>query len=161
MDVNASETTLVNGGSLVDPGVLYAAHWGWAISVETNSTLAPVVTTVLDLVHQAPLPNALVTVSSSDTQYTGTGTDTNWQGQYVADAPIGSLDTLSVVRAAALTNTTHLSVKAGQTRVQSVMNLTGVGILAGQVIAYPSELPVPGPRSRRARTRRRAPSRPR
>ncbi len=144
MDVNASETTLVNGGSLVDPGVLYAAHLGWAISVETNSTLAPVVTTVLDLVHQAPLPNALVTVSSSDTQYTGTGTDTNWQGQYVADAPIGSLDTLSVVRAAALTNTTHLSVKAGQTRVQSVMNLTGVGILAGQVIAYPSELPVPG-----------------
>lgn len=144
LDVNASVTTVVNGGTLLDLGVLYAAHWGWAISAATNSTSVPVEETVLDLVHQAPIPNALITVASSDSAYTGTGADTNWQGQYVADAPIGSLDTLAVTRSAALTNSTHLSVEAGQTRVQSVINLTGVGVIAGQVIAYPSEQPVPG-----------------
>ena len=90
LDVNASVTTVVGGGSPADPGVLYAAHWGWAISAATNSSVSPVSATILDLVHQAPLPNALVTVASSDSTYTGSGTDTNWQGQYVADAPIGS-----------------------------------------------------------------------
>jgi hypothetical protein len=144
IDVNASATSIVGGGTLVDPGVLQAAHWGWAISSATNSSYAPVNTTILDLVHQLPIPDALVTVASSDTIYSGTGTDTNWQGQYVTDAPIGGLDTLAVTRSAALTNTTHLSVAAGQTRVQSVINLTGVGILAGEVVAYPSEAPVPG-----------------
>jgi hypothetical protein len=144
VDVNASATTVVGGGTLEAPGILYAAHWGWATSAATNSSYDPVNATILDLVHQQPLPGALVTVASSDTTYAGTGTDTNWAGQYVVDAPIGGLDTLAVTRSAALSNTTHFSITPGQSRVQRVINLTGVGVLAGEVIAYPSETPVPG-----------------
>jgi hypothetical protein len=144
VDVNASSTSYVFGGDAAEPGVMFAAPWGWAISTAVNSTYSPVRETILDQVHQLALPGAVVTVASSDPSYAGSRATSNAQGQYVADAPIGTADTLSVARTAAVTNTTHLSVAAGEVLVQSTMNLTGVGVLAGEVVAYPSGLPVPG-----------------
>jgi hypothetical protein len=144
VDVNASATTYVGGGTDGQPGLLLAAHWGWVLSAAVNASLAPIEETVLDQAHQAPLPGAEVKVTSSDTTYAGSGSLSNWQGQYVTDAPIGPADTLSVTRSAAIPNTTALSIAPGQTRVQSVIDLTGVGVLVGQVVAYPSGLPVAG-----------------
>src|SRR5271170_4122161 len=66
-------------------------------------------------------------------------------GEYLAVAPIGQKDTLTVTLSAYEANSTYpLNLTAGSTSVSSVIELTGDGVLASHVISEPTGLPVSG-----------------
>ncbi len=122
--------------------------WGWVASTYANYS-APVgyFGTVVDQWNGLPLPGASIAVSTADPLLADGGStqSTNALGQFLADAPIGPDDTLTVSLAAYETNTTHpVNITPGVYRTFPVVKLIGDGILASQVIAEPSGLPVSG-----------------
>ncbi len=140
--VNSSQTTYVNGTQFWGLGNVSVNPWGWVRSESVNNTMFPSVPTVVDSVNQLPLPYAAVTVSNNIGASGATAT-TNWNGQFLVDAPISGKDSLVVTRVAYLQNTSVHVVKSGEVLPLREVNLTGVGFLAGTVIGYPSNARIP------------------
>lgn len=141
--VNGSATTYAAGGSSIHIGTLLAAHYGWLRSTSVNNSTTPDLVTILDNAKQLPLPGASVLVASSDSTYSGTSVQSNYNGQFITDAPIGPDDSVTITHGAYLANATKISVTANETVVSREINLTGVGVLSGTIISYPSLQPVP------------------
>ena len=106
-----------------------------------NNSTTPSLWTVLDSARQLPLPLASILVTSSDTTYSGTSVQSNYNGQFLTDAPIGTDNTVTITDGAYIGNATKVAIAANQTVVKRSINLTGVGVLAGTVISYPSLQP--------------------
>ena len=130
-------------------GNLSVPPWGWIRSYDVNSTFIPDLPTVVDQANKLALPFATVSVCTTD-QVCSNEPTTNWMGQFVTDAPIGPKDTFAVSHPGYLANKTLLNVHAGQNFVippylykTGGVNLTGDGVVAGVVVAYPSGKPVP------------------
>ncbi len=104
--------------------------WGWVRG------------TVQDNAQQFGLDHAIVDVTG---RYgtTGVSVETNVSGGYFTDAPIGPSAYVSVNETDYLGNETHVNIAAGQVAEAPLINLTGDGIAAGYVTAYPSGAPVP------------------
>ncbi|MCI4368239.1 MAG: carboxypeptidase regulatory-like domain-containing protein [Thermoplasmata archaeon] len=144
--VNSSQTVFPNGTeSPLSVGNLPAPAWGWIMSTDTNYTPSPVLITVIDKAKHLPLPQASISVQSSDTVTSGAATSgSNWAGQFVSDAPIGKQDQLVIAHSACARNNTRDIVKTGELISLRTVNITCNAILAGRVIANPSGLPIVG-----------------
>ncbi len=128
------------GGSIPLP------PWGWVGSSYLNYS-APVnfFGTVVDRWYGLPLSGASVAVSTPDPSIAvgGSSQSTNTLGEFLSDAPLGPADSLIVTLPAYQSNNTHpLNITPGDSRSFARVNLTGDGVLASQVIAEPSGLPV-------------------
>ncbi|MGI0131617.1 MAG: MSCRAMM family protein [Thermoplasmata archaeon] len=151
VQVNESLTTWANVTDLYGSwtGNLSVPPWGWVRTFEVNSSITPDLPTVVDRANKLPLPFAIVSICTTD-NICGNEPNTNWMGQFVVDAPIGPKDTFAVGHPGYLANKTLMNVHAGQNFVlppylfgSGGVNLTGDGVVAGVVLAYPSGLPVP------------------
>jgi hypothetical protein len=122
--------------------------WGWVEGQYVNYSAPPDFTgTVVDRANGLPLSGASVSVTSADPaiQSGGSSEATNALGEFMADAPIGPADTLTVSLAAYGTNSTHpLNITPGLQSVFSTIDLTGDGVLSSQVVAIPGAVPVAG-----------------
>lgn len=141
--INATQTTYYNGTQFWGLGNETIPPWGWIRSLSLNNTTQPVVPTVVDSVNGLPLPFATVTASSNAPGLSGSSAITNWNGEFIVDAPISKLDALVVTKPAYLQNTTIHVIKAGEILPLREINLTGVGVLAGTVIGYPGNQRIP------------------
>ncbi len=141
--VNASRTTFVNGSTLWDLGGLGLEPFGWVRSTGLNNSSIPNDPTVVDRTNGLPLPLANVGVASQMAGLTGVSLPTNWMGQFISDAPPGMHDVLTVTHWAYLPNTSRVDVAPNQVVVDPVINMSGLGILAGQVLKYPGLTPIP------------------
>jgi hypothetical protein len=94
-----------------------------------------------DNAQMFPLYDAFVQVGS---RYGATGTSvyTNVTGGYFTDAPVGPGANVSMTLTDYLGNYTHVSVASALIAPASLVNMTGDGIIAGIVVAYPSGGPV-------------------
>ncbi|MCI4331327.1 MAG: carboxypeptidase-like regulatory domain-containing protein [Thermoplasmata archaeon] len=145
MRVNSSATTYYNSTSALTVGALRVDPWGWIRTTDLNYSVVPFATTIRDAVNQLALPLATMTVATSDISLSGSCAATsNWGGMCLSDAPIGPKDTLAVKAGGYVGNSTLVAVTKGLIINESVINLTGDGILAGIVVAYPSGLPISG-----------------
>ncbi|MCI4331880.1 MAG: carboxypeptidase-like regulatory domain-containing protein [Thermoplasmata archaeon] len=142
--VNSSSTSFYNSTSPLAVGALQVDPWGWVRSTYLNYSVVPFTTTIRDAVNHLALPLSSVTVATSDTSQAGTSQPTNWGGMFLSDAPIGTKDIFQVRHWAYVGNSTVLNVAKGVVINESVINLTGDGILAGIVVAFPSGLPLSG-----------------
>ncbi|MCI4348183.1 MAG: carboxypeptidase-like regulatory domain-containing protein, partial [Thermoplasmata archaeon] len=127
----SATTTLATALKQSKGGVL---PWGWVLG------------TVLDKAHHYPLGLATVQITSryGVPAAVGTATLTNSSGQYMIDAPPSPTDNVSVN----LTdypggNYTRLPVAFGAIALARTINLTGDGIVAGFVVSFPLEKPIP------------------
>jgi hypothetical protein len=106
--------------------------WGWLTG------------TVLDTRFHFPIGQATINISSRYGANGASGVVTNDSGGFRIDAPPSPADN---VTASALpdyyTNWTLAPVAFGQTVSIAPVNLTGRGIVAGYVLSYPSETPIP------------------
>ena len=126
-------------------GALFAAPWGWVDSASTNSTYPAGRRDGAGPCAPGSAPPEPWSRSHSRTcrwsapRPARTGRASSWPMR-----PWAQADEQMATRAAALSNSTVFGISDGQTRTLSVLNLTGVGVLAREVVAYPSGLPVPG-----------------
>ena len=145
-------TTFTAGGVNSSATTWAAEHnvsaWGLVRSEDVNSSgkpIYPVIGAIYDAAKGWPLPGAGVTAAASDGTTTGQTIDTNWNGQFLTDAPIGKADQLSVVHTAYAKNTSVLTaVSPGASWVVPRINLTGAGILGGRVFGYPGHIALAG-----------------
>ncbi|HZY70218.1 MAG TPA: carboxypeptidase regulatory-like domain-containing protein, partial [Thermoplasmata archaeon] len=142
--VNASKTTLLNSTDGRTVGTLLVPSWGSVASLDVNNTTSPSLVTILDQAKQWPLPGTVVTASSTVPGLSGTGTASNWAGQFFTDAPIGPKDTVLFVHPAYNRNETTLAIHTGQHVIFRTVNMTGYGVVEGRVVSYPGGLPVQG-----------------
>jgi len=143
--VQSGVTTYIN--STNGSGAISLGPWGWVRSSQLNySVPGGYIGTIVDPVHFGAVPDAGVTVQSSDPAFgSTTGSPGNWLGEFMVDAPVGPADYLQVSAEGYLTNTTaHFSVLPGKMTIFPTINLTGEGVIAGRVIGLPSELPIAG-----------------
>jgi Carboxypeptidase regulatory-like domain len=143
VSINASETTFVNGTDLSNLGSTGLQPFGWIRSTDLNNTTIPDLPTIVDQVNGLPLPLASIQVASPMPGLSGSSLDSNWMGQFLSDAPPGLADQVVVTKEDYLTNTSTVAVAPNAVVTDPVINLTGVGILAGQVFQYPGEIPIP------------------
>lgn len=143
VSVNSTATTYKNGTGFWGLGNESVNPWGWIRSPSVNNSTQPDIATVIDGANGLPLPLAQVTALSSEPGLTGTATTTNWDGQFVVDAPISLKDTLQIVHTAYQQNSTFHVIKAGETLVSPQITMTGVGVLAGTVIGFPGGERIP------------------
>ncbi|HEY6238712.1 MAG TPA: hypothetical protein VIZ68_05970, partial [Thermoplasmata archaeon] len=141
--VNTSAATYINGTSVTSMGFTHLDAWGWVRSLALNNTTVPVWPTVIDKVNGLPIPIATVSVSSSQPGLSGASASSNYMGQFITDAPIGAADSVLVTHWAYLNNNTRVAIVPGQTVTMPTINLTGIGVLAGLVVAWPSLTPIP------------------
>jgi len=155
-DYNATNfTTGVNESRSSFPGVVspYAPDplrvenlnpWGWFLSWAVNNSTGVVTPTVIDQVNGLPLPNALITVASSDPTVGSGSSSTNWQGQFLSDAPISPADSVTVTHYAYVNNVSLVGITAGQLLAKQTINMTGDGVIAGRVVGLPGYVPIQG-----------------
>jgi len=129
-------------------GAIPLPPWGWVGSNYLNfSAPTGYLGTVVDPWNGLPLSGASVAVPSADPTIAsgGSSQSTNTLGEFLSDAPIGPADSLVVTLPAYQPNDTHpLNVTPGVSRAFDQVHLVGDGVLASQVVAEPSGLPVPG-----------------
>ena len=150
--VNSSATTFANGTGPTDQGIFWLPAYGWVVSTTVNYTngqgppLSSLpVAVIRDPVNGLGVPEAQLQVLSTDpTVANGGSKDTNWAGQFYSDAPIGDADQVQVTREGYLSNTTSHVVHAGNYTIFSVINLTGMTVVAGLVTATPGNAPIGG-----------------
>ncbi|MCI4364974.1 MAG: carboxypeptidase regulatory-like domain-containing protein [Thermoplasmata archaeon] len=128
-------------------GPVLLPPWGWVESLYVNySAPGGYVGGVIDAVNGQPLPGASVSVSTANPNLpSGSSSQTtNFLGEFVSDAPLGPSDSLVINLPAYQSNTTHpLNITPGEQYVAPLIRLVGNGVIASQVIAEPSGLPVP------------------
>ena len=143
--VQSGITTYINSTNA--SGAIGIVPWGWVRSSELNySVPGDYVGTIVDPVHFAAVPDAGITVQSSDPALgSTTASPGNGLGEFMVDAPVGPADYLQVSAEGYMTNTTaRFAVLPGRMTVFPTINLTGEGVLAGKVIGLPSGLPIAG-----------------
>ncbi len=127
-------------------GTVEISQWGWVRSTYVDYS-APVgyPGAVVDQTTGRPIPDAAVSISSFSPIYgAGDAQPTNLLGQFLSDAPVGTGDLLTVSHPGFVTNTTTpVAVASGATVQFSRVNLTGYGVVAGQVLSQPGLYPVP------------------
>ncbi|MCI4319945.1 MAG: carboxypeptidase-like regulatory domain-containing protein [Thermoplasmata archaeon] len=139
--VSSSRTTPLGRVNLTenpfpDTGTFYRSPF--VNTVNTTPT-----TTAVDAATGQPLPSARVVVVSPSGGILGLPTVTNDLGQFFAFAPPPSgLETFEVQMPGYSPYAAAYNLTRGGTVVVPFANLTGDGIVAGQVLAYPSHLPV-------------------
>ncbi|HXQ49247.1 MAG TPA: hypothetical protein VN842_05695, partial [Thermoplasmata archaeon] len=143
VSVNSSATTWVNGSTLYALGSVTLQPFGWVRSTDLNNTSVPDLPTIVDRVNGLPVPLASISVSSPMAGLSGGSLNSNWMGQFISDAPPGPADSMVVTHWDYLPNSSSVNVPAGAVVVKQVINLTGVGVLAGQVLQYPGDTPIP------------------
>ncbi len=142
------QATNLTSANATQAGTVDIDHWGWVSGVYVNYT-APLSYggTVLDSTTHTALPLAAVATASPDPVY-GSGASvfpTNLLGEFLADAPIGPDDSVTVTHAGYEANTTDkIDIAPGTSHVFSTINLTGYGVVASRVLALPGDVPVPG-----------------
>jgi hypothetical protein len=142
--VNESATTLLNGGTLHLAGTIPVPAYGWIQSAQVNDLAPPVATTVRDLVRQSPIALATVTLSNPAGLTGAPNVATNGYGQFLIDAPPSLKDSLIFRLTSYSANVSVLRVEPGARVALPVVNLTGDGIIAGRIVAFPSLVPVVG-----------------
>ncbi len=145
LNVSPSRTTFAAGGSGIHLGAIVLQSFGYTASSQVNSSSTPVLASVKDAANHQPLPNAEIDVTNSGgTSASLNPQPTNEEGQFLENAPAGEDDLLTVSHPAYESVVLALNVHPGAfTNVTSV-NLTGDGVIAGQVIGYPSNAPISG-----------------
>ncbi|MCI4324070.1 MAG: carboxypeptidase regulatory-like domain-containing protein, partial [Thermoplasmata archaeon] len=128
VEVNQSETTHV-GPRALPPMV----PWGWVSGTVADPTIG------------VPIDSASVLVTDPTGIFqSNTGLVTSESGQFMADGIPGPSDQMVVGHDAYLTNTTTVAISAGNLTALGAVELTGTGVVAGQVIGYPGGQPLGG-----------------
>ncbi|MCI4360727.1 MAG: hypothetical protein L3J91_03415, partial [Thermoplasmata archaeon] len=143
VSVNSSRTTFVNGTALYNLGAFNLQPFGWVRSTDLNNTSIPQLPTIIDKTNGLPIPLASITVTSSMGGLSGSSLDSNWEGQFISDAPPGAADTVLVSHWGFLPNSSIENVPANAVITDPVINMTGLGVLAGVVLQYPGLTPIP------------------
>ncbi|MCI4324061.1 MAG: carboxypeptidase regulatory-like domain-containing protein, partial [Thermoplasmata archaeon] len=122
IDVNQSETV-----TLADSRIPAMVPWGWVVG------------TVTDPIRAAPVDAAGVLVTDPVGIYrSNTGIVTSEDGRFMADSIPGHTDQMIVQHYAYLPNTSTVNVSAGNVSSLRSVSLTGLGVVAGQILGLPS-----------------------
>lgn len=145
--IASGQATNVTGPNASASGLIPLPHWGWVSSAFVNYSTAPAYSgTVVDAANQEPLPFANVEVTSPDVTIAsgGSALGSNLLGEFLADAPIGPKDKVTVTHPGYVENTSLvLNISTNEMVPISTINLTGYGVVAGRVISVPGNVPVP------------------
>jgi hypothetical protein len=144
--VSAGNTTNLDNWS-IGSGPVQLNAWG-LVGSEYLDYGAPssYLGTVMDPAVGEPLAYASIAVTSIDPAIgSGDSLPTNQLGEFLSEAPIGRVDTLSASLPGYSTATiTGINVSAGSLIQYPTIDLTGDGIVSSQVVAQPGGLPVSG-----------------
>jgi hypothetical protein len=132
VEVNASETTFVNGTSSSHLKPVRLLSWGWVSGQ------------VSDAVNGRLLPQVSVTVSENGIAAGKPGVVTNGLGLYRIDAPPSKNDTIALALGGYSTNRSIYNVTNGADIQAHPVHLTGDAVVAGQVVSVPGNIPVAG-----------------
>jgi hypothetical protein len=144
-NIAPSRTTYAQGGSAAALGAVSLNAPGYVSSAQVNSSRPPVEYTVVDAAKRLPLSNVAVSVANSGgTAVSLNPQPSNWQGQFFADAPTGSSDVITLSHSAYQPATVSVAVLPNGISTIGTVNLTGDGVVAGRVLAYPSGAPISG-----------------
>jgi len=136
--VNQGGTSVLGTLALVENASQQPA---WVQGAEINTVGRPPTPTVVDGLSGAPIQGADVVVTNPSGA-ASTATGTNALGQFLVTVPPGAPDTLTVYRPAYVTAVRTMNVAGGSRTLVGQVNLTGDGILAGEVRAQPGDTPV-------------------
>ena len=114
----------------------------WLQSEEVNTVGHPPTVTVVDAATGAPLNQATVDVTSPTAAPVDVALETNGLGQFLVAPNPGDPDTLSVSLPGYVTSGTYETIAGGTTTTVDRVNLTGDGILGGEVLDEPGGAPV-------------------
>ncbi len=143
--VTAGRTTVLPPGPSFP---IRVEPWGWVASSQLQfNGPGSYAGTIFDPVVGRPVPFASVFTLNPDPIVApgGGSAVSNSLGEFLADAPVGPHDILSVSATGFLTNaSSYRAVGPGAFVTVDRINLTAEGILAGKVVATPGGMPVAG-----------------
>jgi hypothetical protein len=140
--VYPSVTTAVNFSGLLPVNVSSNNSSEYLRSLDVNDSAQPSDATVQDLLDAAPVPQALLWVEDASGGLLGQA-EANAYGQFMIDVSPADASSLTVTHPGYVSNSTTVPRLIDGSASYATINLTADGVIAGQVVSEPGNLPSP------------------